>query len=112
MKKLVVFGIGKGASIVLNYFFPNDAYSIEAFCVDEGYGSTSEYEGVPVLTPQEVKAKFSVSDVKFFLPMGFNKMNDTRSDKFFEIRHQLEYFEYEMNGTLVLTFREFGCINR
>lgn len=86
MKKIIIFGTGKGSSIITDYFFEDIKQHVEAFCVDKNYLNDREHLGLPIYTPEEIINHCPPEKFDFFLPFGFEKMNDKRAEKFAKIK--------------------------
>ena len=86
MNKVIVFGCGQLAEVADFYLSCDSDCIIEAFVVDKEYKNADEFCGKPLLAFDTLRAKFSPSEYKLFMPIGFKKMNSIRQNKYFEAK--------------------------
>ena len=78
MKDLYIFGAAQFAEVARFYFEKSGDYRVKSFCVDAEYVSSSTFDGVDVISVEEL-AKLSRSrDAYFFVAIGYSGMNETR----------------------------------
>ncbi|MBL6613002.1 MAG: acetyltransferase [Reyranella sp.] len=81
-KKIVIFGIGKGADIARRYIESDTPHRIAGHVVDSGYLTTQEFYGRPVVEMSEVLRAFPPQDTLAFAPLGAALMNGQRREKY------------------------------
>lgn len=81
MKKVVIFGLGETAHLAYEYFTHDPDYSdyeVVGFCVDAAYLKDSEFLGLPVVSTDDVTARFPPKEHKAFAAAGSGQLNRTR----------------------------------
>jgi sugar O-acyltransferase (sialic acid O-acetyltransferase NeuD family) len=86
--KIVVFGTGDIARLAHFYFSTDSDHEVVAFAVDAAYRTAVEFQGLPVVTAEEVITKFPPSAVKMFVALSYAKMNRIRAEKYAQARAQ------------------------
>src|SRR4051794_29485542 len=79
--KLVIFGTGDIAQIAAYYFERDGLADVVAFTVDAAYRDADEYEGRPLVSFDEVAARYSPEDHKMFVALSYAQMNRLRARK-------------------------------
>lgn len=87
-KKLIIYGVGETAEIVADYFQLDSAYEVCSFVVDKEYYSSTEVNGIPVCTFEEVEDKFPPSEYEAFVATSFTKLNRVRTTMFEKIKQK------------------------
>ena len=80
-KKLVIFGIGKIAEVVYYYAIKECGFNVVAFCVDEAYKNTSQFQGLPVVSFDRVVIDYSANTHDMFVAVGYQDLNRLREIK-------------------------------
>ena len=80
--KLVIFGASETAELAKYYFEKFSNYEVLCFCVDDEYIQDGYLLGLPVIGFNEACGKFSPSEVKFFVALGYSQNNELRKEKF------------------------------
>jgi len=81
MNKLIIFGVGKIAEAV-SYFFNRDSgYEISAYVVDDLFFNKQVFLGKPVFPLSKFDDNFKPSEYKIFVAVGYQGMNQMRSQK-------------------------------
>ncbi|MGZ3867206.1 MAG: acetyltransferase [Bacteroidia bacterium] len=78
MDRVVIFGVGQGASIAFRYLKHDSNFEVVGFTLHSKYIKETEYMGLPVVPFEEVEQKFSPDKYKMFAPLGFDDMNRFR----------------------------------
>ena len=82
MKKIVIFGAGIGASVATRYIRSDKDDKICAYTVDAAYLKEKEFMGQPVAAFEEVEKRFPPGEYMLFIPLGYDKMNHLRAEKY------------------------------
>lgn len=82
MSNVVIFGTGRGASVATRYFRADSPHEIVAYAVDDEYVDRKEFMGRPVVPFSRVEKEVPPTECKMFVPMGFQRMNALRADKY------------------------------
>lgn len=86
MSKIVIFGVGKIADEAYFYLTNDSPHEIVAFTVDRAYLTVPEKLGLPVVPFDEVQDKYSPSDYKMFVAVGYQDLNKFRARKYEEAK--------------------------
>lgn len=82
MSKVVIFGTGQTADIV-SYYIGNDSkHEIVAYTVDGKYITEDTYNNKPVIPFEIVGEKYSPSEFKMFIAIGYSNLNKLREEKY------------------------------
>ncbi len=82
MPKLVIFGSGRGADVAARYFASDSDFEVSGFAVDKPYLTSDRFRGLPLVDFDLVEKCFPPSDFRMFVPLGFQKMNGLRAEKY------------------------------
>lgn len=86
-RKLVIFGAGKIAESVYYSAIDDDVdYEVVCFCVDDGYESINNINGVPVLKYKDVLNNYSIKDTHFFIAIGYQDINSIRENIYLRVK--------------------------
>ncbi len=80
-KALVIFGAGKIADAVSDYFSRDSGYEIVAYCVDDAYRKVETFCGLPLLSKEQCIVRFPPAVSEMFVAIGYQAMNDLRATK-------------------------------
>lgn len=86
MAKLVVFGAGDIARLAHFYFSTDSEHEVIAFTVDEAYRTANEFEGLPLVSVDEIADRYPPSEFKMFVALSYARMNRVRADKYAQIK--------------------------
>lgn len=82
MAKLIIFGCGRGADVSARYFANDSAHEVCGFTVETQYLSSESFRGLPLVDFSVVQTRFPPEEYQMFIPLGFQKMNDLRAQKY------------------------------
>jgi len=82
MSKIIVFGLGRGADVATRYFRADSPHEIIAYTVDDAYADRKEFMGRPVIPFSRLEMEIPPTECKMFLPLGFQRMNALRAEKY------------------------------
>lgn len=87
MAKVVIFGIQDFAQLA-KYYIENDTdHIVVAFSVNKAYIPVEgSFEGLPVISFEDIEKKYPPNEYKFFAPMSPKKMNRLRKDIYDNIK--------------------------
>jgi len=95
MSKVIIFGIGRGADVAFKYISRDSSHSVCAFTVDEKYLRADEFNGLPVVSFENIDTIFPNTECKMFIPLGFELMNRVRYLKYCEAKKKgYEFISY------------------
>ncbi len=80
-KDLVIFGIGKIAEVVFYYAKEECDFNIAAFCVDGQYKVNERFQGLPVVSFEEVATVYPPDKYDMFVAVGYHDLNKFRAKK-------------------------------
>jgi len=83
---LVVFGAGDIARLAHFYFSTDSAHDVVGFAVDSAYRTSDEFQGLPLVAVEELRERFSPTNVKMFVALSYAKMNRLRAEKYAEMK--------------------------
>jgi sugar O-acyltransferase (sialic acid O-acetyltransferase NeuD family) len=86
MAKLVVFGMGDSGELAHHYFRHDSEHEVVAFTVDAAYIKESQFLGLPVIPFEDVPKTYRPDEFKMFIAVGYNKMNQVRTTKYFRAK--------------------------
>jgi len=88
MARLVIFGCGRGADVAARYFTSDSAHDVCGFAVERPYLSSDRFRGLPVVDFATVQQNFPPDEFQMFVPLGFQKMNGLRAEKYAEAKRK------------------------
>ena len=88
MEKVIIFGLGDISQIAHFYLSNEKQYEIVAFSVDKDFLSQQKFEGLPVVPFENIESIYPPSQFKFFIPLGYTKVNKLREKKFLEAKEK------------------------
>jgi sugar O-acyltransferase (sialic acid O-acetyltransferase NeuD family) len=84
--KLVVFGAGDIARLAHFYFSTDSDHEVAGFAVDAEYRTEPEFQGLPLVTVEELAERFPPSGFKMFVALSYAKMNRIRAAKYGQMK--------------------------
>src|SRR5450432_577115 len=83
MSQIVIFGLGRGANIATRYFTDDSPHEVVAYTADDEYvRAGDDFMGRPVIPFSRIEEELSPDQVQIFIPLGFQRMNALRAEKF------------------------------
>ena len=82
MSDVIIFGIGRGAEVATRYFRCDSPHQISAYTVDDAFADRAEFMGRPVIPFSRVERELPPAQCKMFVPLGFQRMNGLRAEKY------------------------------
>lgn len=86
MARLVIFGTGDAARLAHYYFNRDSEHEVVAFAVDRAYRKEDSFFELPLIDLEEVVERYSPSEYKMFVAMGYSKMNKARAEKYYRVK--------------------------
>lgn len=86
MEKVIIFGLGDISQIAHLYLLEDKNYEVVAFTIDKEYFKESTFEGLPVISFEEIEALYPIDEYKLFIPLSYTKINKLRERKFLEAK--------------------------
>jgi sugar O-acyltransferase (sialic acid O-acetyltransferase NeuD family) len=100
VSKVVIFGCGQGADIAFRYLANDSPHEICGFAVDKAYLDKSRFHDLPVVAYETVEEVFPPNTHKLFIPLGFQKMNRLRAEKYLNARSRGYGFVSYVNSSI------------
>jgi sugar O-acyltransferase (sialic acid O-acetyltransferase NeuD family) len=88
MQKVVIFGTGRGADVATRYLRDDSENEVIAYTIDDAYADRKEFMGQPVVPFSRVERELPPGQCRMFIPMGFQRMNALRAEKFREAKNK------------------------
>lgn len=87
MKKIIIFGTGDIGQLA-HYYMTNDSdYDVIAFCSDGEFIESDTYNGLPLVALEDVVEAYSPDDFGMFVALSYRNLNETRREKYEEIKN-------------------------
>jgi sugar O-acyltransferase (sialic acid O-acetyltransferase NeuD family) len=86
MKDVIIFGAGKIAEVLHDYVGRDSDLKIHGFCVDAAYRQGNEFEGLPLVALDDLRATFPPEKFAVLMAIGYHECNALRARKFAEIK--------------------------
>ena len=101
MQRVLIFGCGQLAEVASFYLNLDSDCIIEAFVVDKEYQKASEFCQKPLVPFEYLYDKFSPSEYKLFMPIGYRQMNSVRERKYLEAKSLgYSFYTYISNDSI------------
>ena len=88
MQKVIIFGLGDISQIAHFCLSPDDNYEVVAFTIDKEYLEEDTFEGLPVISFDDIESKYSIDEYKLFIPLSYTKVNKLREQKYNEAKEK------------------------
>lgn len=86
MAKVIIFGCGMGADTAFRYLSRDTQHGICGFTVDAPFLTRETLHGLPVVDYASVTERFSPDEYHMFIPLGFQRMNRLRAQKYLDAK--------------------------
>lgn len=86
MKKLLVFGAGKIADVLSDYFNRDSDYEISAYTCEGVFGTDAQYRGLPLVSFEDATRLFPPDRYFLHIAVGYHQLNRLRERLFVEAR--------------------------
>ncbi len=80
-KDLIIFGVGKIADVIFYYAKEECGFKVVAFCVDKEYVGAGSFNGLPVISFEEVEKHYPPDRHCMFIAVGYHDLNRLRELK-------------------------------
>src|SRR5262245_55450843 len=100
MAKLVIIGAGDIARLARYYFEHDSDHQVAAFAVDREYLSGTEFQGLPLLSIDEMTGRYPAAEYAAFVALSYARMNRSRAAK---------YAEAKANGYRLVSYLSSRC---
>lgn len=81
-RPVIIFGNFASASLA-RFLLDNDSpYQVAGFTVDREYCKSTQHEGLPLVPFDSLEHHFSPNDFQLLIPMGYQKINHVRRDRY------------------------------
>lgn len=87
-QEIVLFGLAQIADIIQYYLHKYTDYKVVARCVDKEYITSTEYNGLPVISFDEVEKVYSPKNYKMAIPMYHTRLNKIREKKYIQAKEK------------------------
>ena len=85
-KNLIIFGNGKIADVVYYYAKNECNYNVVAFTTDREYIKEGSFNGLPVVSFDELEGLYKPEDYDMFVAIGYQDLNRLRERKYNEAK--------------------------
>src|SRR5262245_36888329 len=82
MRKIVIFGIGKIAEVVLAYIGSDPELTIAGFTCDHAFMKGHEFCGLPLVAFEDVEKNFPPDQFAMMVAIGYHDLNRVRASRF------------------------------
>lgn len=82
MEKVIIFGLGDISQIAHLYLSEDKYYEVVAFTIDKEYIKEQVFEGLPVVSFENIETIYPTDTYKLFIPLSYTKINKLREQKF------------------------------
>ena len=100
--RVVVFGAGRGADVAYRYLTHDSPHQVCAFTVDSEYLNGETLRGLPLIPFENIERTHPPSDHAMFVPLGFQRMNRLRSEKYRAVKDKgyrcVSYVSSDISG--------------
>ncbi len=86
MKKLLLFGAGKIADVMSDYFLRDSDYEIVAYTCEAGFAHGDSYRSLPLLPFDEATRLFPPAQHELHIAVGYHELNRVRQRLFHAAR--------------------------
>lgn len=86
MKKLIIFGAHMMAEMIGFYFRHDSNYEVVAYCVDDEYRDSDEFDGLPLVPFEYVDRIYSPDEYEMFVALSYSDLNRLREKKYSEAK--------------------------
>jgi sugar O-acyltransferase (sialic acid O-acetyltransferase NeuD family) len=80
-KDLIIFGIGKISDVIFYYASRECGFNVAAFCVDKEYIGSGKFNGLPVVSFEDVEKNYPPARYDMFVAVGYHDLNRLREKK-------------------------------
>jgi len=81
MKKIFIFGAGKIAEVVFDYFNESTDFEVVGFVCDKAFITQDTFHNLPVTPLNEVGTIWPATEFSCFVAIGYQKLNQIRKEK-------------------------------
>ncbi len=99
---VVIFGAGRLASLAWYCITHDSPYRVEAFTVDREFITSPTHEGLPVVPFDELEAKYPPTYVDLLIPLGYQRINGLRRERFTQARERGYHFANYISSNAVV----------
>lgn len=85
-KKIVIFGYGTFAEIILQYLTDDSEYEVVAFTLDDEYIKEDTYLGLPMIPFSKVQELYPPIDYFMYVGLSYTNLNHLREDRYHEAK--------------------------
>jgi sugar O-acyltransferase (sialic acid O-acetyltransferase NeuD family) len=87
LASVVIFGVGEGARQAGSLLEQEGRHEVVGYTVDREFLDGDRFLERELCDFEEVVSRFPPDQVSFFIPLGFQKMNSLRADKFTKVKN-------------------------
>jgi sugar O-acyltransferase (sialic acid O-acetyltransferase NeuD family) len=81
-RPVVIFGTMRSASLARFCLEHDSPMRVAAFTVDRAWAGSQQHEGLPLVPFEDLEARFSPGDCRLLIPMGYQRMNGVRRERY------------------------------
>lgn len=82
MAKIILWGTGQIAQVVLHYLENDSDHEICAFCMDREFVTEKTFQGRPVVAFEDIVTSHPPQEYRMAIPMGYKRLNKHREEKY------------------------------
>lgn len=86
MARIVIFGNKDFAQLAHFYLTHDSEHDVVAFTLDAEYIEEATFEGLPVVSFETLEAHYPPDEVKLFIPISPQKLNQVRAEKYHQAK--------------------------
>jgi len=86
MARVVVFGCGRGGDTAFRYLSRDSPHEVCAFTVDAAFARERSFHDRPVVDYESIVERFPPDEFAMFVPLGFQRMNRLRAEKYLDAK--------------------------
>lgn len=99
--KVIIFGNSDFAELVYTYMKYDSDFDIVAFCVDDEYVKSDKFCDLPLIPFSKINS-YPPSEYKFFVAIGYLKLNSIRKDIYIRIKNLGYKFISYIHSSVIL----------
>lgn len=95
MKDLIILGAGFTGSLFRGYICETTERKVVAFAASKDFCNDLQFEGLPLITDDDIEKKFPPAQVEIVLALGYRDMNKVRMEKYLKFKKKgYDFYSY------------------
>ena len=105
---IIIWGNSNFAELIYNYIKTDNRYTVAAFCVDDKYALSQNFCDLPLIKYSQLKS-FPPSKYKFFVAIGYTKINSVRKEVYMRLKElNYEFISYIHPSNIIANNSQVG----